>query len=338
MAKKKPASPPEQQQIETAEQPSSAGRPIIIKRVKKGGHGRHGGAWKIAFADFMTAMMAFFLMMWLLMAAEPEQLAGLAEYFSPTSASLSTGGSGGIMGGMVIGRGARPASTGTPPVLVSIPPASAPLSEGGENFYRRPTDEEIRRAAAELEQREFEEVSQQIFTQMERYGLLSLAENLIIDFTAEGMRIQLIDRDGVAMFESGSHTMLPHARSLLDMLARTLGAMPQKISVTGHTDSVQFRARDGYSNWELSADRALASRRELIRAGIQADRIVSVVGKADVEPLVPENPAAPQNRRISLVLQRQHSLTDSGTAATSPEQQIDNMAISPRRTRPQFVH
>ncbi|GHU00219.1 chemotaxis protein MotB [Alphaproteobacteria bacterium] len=292
-----------------------AGAPII-KRIKKGGgHPHHGGAWKIAYADFVTAMMAFFLLMWLLSAASEEQLAGIAEYFSPTAVSSNSSGAGGIMGGQVIGRGSRPSSTGSPAVNVLMPPSTAPLSEGGGDAYVEMDEEKYQQMQHDKEQAELESVRSAIEEAVgDDASLKGLLSNLAIDFTDEGMRIQVIDKEGFSMFDLGSFVMRPRARELLGKIVGAIAKLPQKIAVNGHTDSRPYRSRDGYTNWELSADRALASRREMIALGMDPARITRASGYADTEPFVEGDPADPSNRRIAIILLRQHPRPGSGIA------------------------
>lgn len=277
-------------------------KPIIKKIIKKGGHGHHGGAWKIAYADFMTAMMAFFLLMWLLNAVTEKQLQGLADYFAPTSASISKSGAGGMLGGKVIGEGvltSNSSSSFTP----TLPP---PTFNNGENDQTQPVDQEdLQRAQAEKEQQQFEETAAEIREAVAGIPeLRDLAKNLLIDNTPEGLRIQIVDQDGNAMFPSGSSRMNPNMRKLLGLVATAIKDVPKQVAIAGHTDSTKYADPNGYGNWELSADRALASRRTLVEMGFPEKRVQRVVGRADMDPLVAEDINNPQNRRISIVLLR----------------------------------
>ncbi|MEO5375027.1 MAG: flagellar motor protein MotB [Alphaproteobacteria bacterium] len=277
---------------------------IIVKRVKKGGHGHHGGAWKVAYADFVTAMMAFFLLLWLLNAVTEEQLQGISNYFAPTTVSKSQSGAGGMLGGQVFGSGALPSSTSSPAVTVSLPPPT--LNDGQEQDegtgLRMETDEE---AAARHEQEQFQEAAEKLKAIIRKTpDLAGMAQNILVDNTAEGLRIQLVDAENTAMFPSGSSAMMDKTKKIFSAIASAVNEMPQKVSISGHTDAVKFNDASGYTNWELSADRALASRRVLISAGIREERIARVVGRADTDPLVANNPIDPRNRRISIVLLR----------------------------------
>ncbi len=272
---------------------------IIIKKVKGGGHGgHHGGAWKVAYADFVTAMMAFFLLLWLLSTTTEEQKRGISEYFTPEAASLSGGGAGGALGGISVtgDEGAAAASAST--VVLAIQPPSAPQAEPDEDAFLEFQERQ--------EQEAFEEAQDALRQAiLENPELADVAENLIIDMTPEGMRIQIVDQEGGSMFASGSAEMAPRTRKLLEQIAQVVTKLPNKISVSGHTDAQQFGGAGGYSNWELSSDRANASRRGLIQGGLTPDRFAEVTGKAAQEPLLEEDPFAPQNRRISLILLRE---------------------------------
>jgi chemotaxis protein MotB len=318
--------------------------PIIIKKKKKGGgHAHHGGAWKVAYADFVTAMMAFFLLLWLLNATTEEQRIGIANYFAPSVAPDSTSGSNGVMGGQTVTTdGAMVAENSTPSVTVEIdtPPAQTDGSDGGAadanaadasaamaaaqndsaNQAASPgqqqaaqqtataeqpdsSDQEAQKLLKELEDEQFRQAEHQLRQAIQQVpDLKTLAQNLIIDRTPEGMRIQLVDQDRISMFASGSAKMEDYTKKLLDLVAQVVARMPNKISISGHTDSTPYQSDNGYSNWELSADRANASRRELLAAGLAPDRIANVVGKADTDPLLPDDPSSPRNRRLSIVL------------------------------------
>ncbi|MGD9741844.1 MAG: flagellar motor protein MotB [Dongiaceae bacterium] len=324
---------------------------IIIKKVKKGhGHGHHGGAWKVAYADFVTAMMAFFLLLWLLNATTEEQRLGIADYFAPSVAPDATSGSGGVLGGTTVeSEGAMQDQSTSPSVTVELttpvegegedagqgpqPDAGIPAATETPDATRpadstrtasaampapetvtpppaeiqAPNDAEAQKLIEELEEEQFREAEHQLRQAIQQVpDLKSLAQNLIIDRTPEGMRIQLVDQDQVSMFPLGSADMMDHTRKLLRLVADVIDHMPNKISISGHTDSKPFANDKGYSNWELSADRANASRRELLAMGVDPARIAYVTGKADQDPLLPNDTANPRNRRISIVLLREH--------------------------------
>ena len=300
---------------------------IIIKRVKKVAGGHHGGAWKVAYADFVTAMMAFFLLLWLLNAVTEEQLTGVSNYFAPTMASKSQSGAGGMLGGKVIGQGAEESNTSSPSLVQHLPPSS--IGPGGEDLTQGNADEtksgmtekDFKEKLAEREQKRFEKAKEMLESAVN--GIPELKQyqgSMLVDNTQEGLRIQLTDQEGLAMFPSGSSAMYGYTRALLDLVARVVNQLPNKVSISGYTDSVPFHDSSGYTNWELSAARALASRRALVAAGVPDGRIDRVVGKADTDPLVKDDPKAPRNRRISIILLRDADLTPP--PAVPPDQAV----------------
>lgn len=276
---------------------------IVIKKVIKGGGGHHGGAWKVAYADFVTAMMAFFLLMWLLNATTEEQRKGISEYFDPTPMEVSntTSGAGGVMGGLTVSEvGAR--ATDVQPIVHNDQTPSPDIKSQVD-----PEQLSKEQLQAELEKREdadFEQVKEKIEEAIKDSDLKGLTKNLIIDMTPEGLRIQIVDRDGESMFPTGSAQPYEKTKKLLAVVADIIKKMPNQISVRGHTDSAPYSNGANYTNWELSADRANASRRALLEDGIAAKKLSNVVGKADMEHLKPDKPLDPQNRRISIILLR----------------------------------
>lgn len=289
-----------------------AEQPIIIKRVKKGGHGgHHGGAWKVAYADFVTAMMAFFLLLWLLNAVTQEQLKGISDYFAPAALSKSNSGAGGMLGGKTIGEGAMTSQNSSPTVSQSIPPPTIGDSEDLVEPEEGLTEDQFKKLMAEREEQQFQKAQESLQQAMKSIPELQKFQNsLMVDNTPEGLRIQLVDQEGLAMFPSGSPAMYGHTRSLLDVVARVILQMPQKVSISGHTDAVPFRS-EGRTNWELSAERALESRRVLMGSGVPDSRVDRVVGHADQDLLLKDDPTSPRNRRISIVLLRENQLNPS---------------------------
>ncbi|MCH7889454.1 MAG: flagellar motor protein MotB [Proteobacteria bacterium] len=283
---------------------------IIIKRKKRRGAGddHHGGQWKVAYADFMTAMMALFLIMWLLNAVTEEQMVGIANYFSPSAASNSQSGAGGVLGGMsMIKPGALRRSMSAAGVTISQLPLSPDEVPDGEGMpAEQPTQESAQDVLENLEQEEFEKAEAALRAAIEASpDLREFSENLLIDMTPEGMRIQIVDADGRSMFPLGSSVMYTHTVRLLEQIVQAIGELPNEIAVIGHTDATPYQRGLGYTNWELSSDRANASRRSLVTAGLARERIVRVTGRADHEPLVEDDPFSPQNRRISVLLLRE---------------------------------
>ena len=276
--------------------------PIIIKKIVKG-HGHHGGAWKVAYADFVTAMMAFFLLLWLLNVSTDEQKNAISNYFDPTHPKISEAqsGAGGVLGGLsqnVDGAMAQNAQ------VLSSP---QPSGQAGNSTERNPPqDSAVEKAKEEMrkqEEEKFKDAEEKLREAIEADPDLSaLAENLIIDMTPEGLRIQIVDKDGNPMFASGSARMFDKTKKLIGKVAEVIQDMPNELSIRGHTDSIPYGPGADYTNWELSSDRANATRRVMKESGIEEGRLNNVMGKADTEHLFPENPTDPRNRRISIIL------------------------------------
>lgn len=270
-------------------------QPIIVKKVKKGGHAAHGGAWKIAYADFVTAMMAFFLLMWLLGSTTKGDLKGLSDYFSSPLKVAMTGG------------------TGTGSSASVLPGGGSDLSQTvGQNQQAESSDplrkkrmmEQARRDAAAQDAKRLAALSAKISAAISNNKKLAQYNNQIrLETTPDGLQIQIVDEQGRPMFTSGSAIVQPYMREILREIGAALNGVENRISLDGHTDQTPFPGGErGYSNWELSADRANASRRELINAGMPEDKLVRVTGMASSTLLQPDNPTAPINRRISILV------------------------------------
>ena len=288
-------------------------RPIVIKKIKKGGgDGHHGGAWKVAYADFVTAMMAFFLLMWLINTTTPEQKRGIADYFAPESVSRSESGTGALLGGTSAANDGQ-AGQGSLAVKTQLrPPATQDQSEinskGRDNAdgsassgRSSATNAALEQAAARLRQ-----------AMQDKPDLAELSKHVLIDDTPEGVRIQLVDQDGRSMFEPGKAEPKPFAQLLLAEVAKVVSGLPNRISIAGHTDGASVAGPSGYSNWDLSAARANSSLRVLLDSGLAQDHIAEVSGKAGSDPIYPDNPYASANRRISIVLLREAPVLPPG--------------------------
>lgn len=270
-------------------------QPIIIKRVKKGGHAAHGGAWKIAYADFVTAMMAFFLLMWLLGSTTEGDKKGIADYFaSPLKVSLLGAGSGSGDASHVVKGGGQDLTRQTGQVKrgeVESPDKAINL--------RALKQEQVRAEIARLE-----DLKRKIEEKIDGNArLAALRSQLRLDMTRDGLRIQIVDEQNRPMFASGSAAVQPYMRELLRDIGSVLGEVPNRLTLEGHTDSAPFEGGErGYSNWELSSDRANASRRELIAGGMPEDRVLRVQGLAASAPFERQDPLAAVNRRISIIV------------------------------------
>jgi chemotaxis protein MotB len=293
----------------------SNNRPIIIKRIKKVAGGHHGGAWKVAYADFVTAMMAFFLLMWLINTSSPEQKRGIADYFAPASVSASTSGSGGILGGTALGNDGAMQRGSTP--LFEQPTTTAQTTTAQDSAAQAGAASETDQSAAEaaMAQREANEFQQAEMSLRQALQdmpeLAELSRNIIVDQTPEGLRIQLVDQEGRPMFDPASTQPNDRARILLRAVAQVVQALPNRIIISGHTDAAP-NPDPKNSNWELSSGRANAARRVITEAGLGEDRISQVVGKAGLDPLFPDDPYQAANRRIAIVLQRASSPLPAG--------------------------
>jgi chemotaxis protein MotB len=270
-------------------------RPIIIIKRPVMAAAHHGGAWKIAFADFMTAMFAFFLVMWLLSTSSPKQLAGIAEQFKMPLKTALTGG--------------QKSST-----------SASVIPGGGDNPIHK--DGEVNKSDSDAgDGRRLEELKKRLDDMIESSPVLKqFRPQLLIDITPEGLRIQIVDSNNRPMFDRSSAVVVSYMRSILRELGPVLNEQPNKLTLSGHTDATQYAQGDkSYSNWELSADRANASRRELISGGMQEKKVLRVMGVASSMHLNQDDPFAAANRRISIVVlnHRAQSEIESANAATA---------------------
>ena len=285
-------------------------QPIIVKRIKKGGHGHHGGAWKIAYADFVTAMMAFFLLMWLLGSTTEGDKKGIADDFnSPLKIALLASGSGAGDASHVVNGGGKDLSSTTGQV------------KGGDMDAQRNTinlhklkQEQVRAEIARLEDLK-KKVEAKIAANMR---LAAMSEQIRLDMTRDGLRIQIVDEQNRPMFSSGSAVVQSYMRELLHEIGQLLTDVPNRLTLEGHTDAMPFAGGErGYSNWELSADRANASRRELVTGGLADDRVLRVQGLASSQPFDSADPRAASNRRISIIVMNREA--EDRMFRTAPE-------------------
>jgi chemotaxis protein MotB len=277
---------------------------IVRRRAKHVAAAHHGGAWKIAYSDFMTAMMAFFLVMWLLSLLPQEKLSGLAQYFrTPLLAAIQQGSSQASSASLLTGGGAELSDEQGQVKRIPLPAAQSQQSAEArdrqrlEKFQRR-LDEAIEKTPK----------------------LRAYRPQLRIDITSEGLRIQIIDTKNRPMFATGSAVVEPYMRDILRELGPLLNEVPNRISLSGHTDAHPYSSGErSYSNWELSSDRANASRRELVTGGMAEDKVMRVLGMGSSMPLVSNDVLADMNRRISLVLltQRTQQRIESENASAS---------------------
>ncbi|MDD4912517.1 MAG: flagellar motor protein MotB [Sideroxydans sp.] len=272
-------------------------RPIVIKRIKKVAGGHHGGAWKIAYADFVTAMMAFFLLMWLLGSTAKGDLQGISEYFKTPLKVALMGGSGSGDSSSVIKGGGQDLTRTTGQVKSGESPPEKKINLKAAN-------EEIMRNEAKKEIEQLKKLKESIESAISsNKKLQEFKSQILLDLTTEGLRIQIVDEKNRPMFQSGSANLEGYTRDILHEIGLMLNDMPNKVSLSGHTDATAYSAAAGrYSNWELSADRANASRRELITGGLADEKIVRVVGLSSAVLFDKDQPQNPINRRISIIV------------------------------------
>lgn len=269
-------------------------QPIIIKRVKKNAHGVHGGAWKIAYADFVTAMMAFFLLMWLLGSTAKGDLQGIAAYFnSPLKVAMQGGDGAGNSSSIIPGGGTD---------LARISGQVKRSDADAATNRRRDIDAKARRAQEDAQR--IKALQAKIEAVISSNATLNEYRSQIrMDITPDGLQIQIVDEQNRPMFDIGSAIVKPYMRVILREVGAALGGVENRISLAGHTDAAPYgNGERGYSNWELSTDRANASRRELVSAGMPDDKLARVVGLSSMDLLLPDQPRAPQNRRITITV------------------------------------
>ncbi len=304
-------------------------RPIVIKRIKKVAGGHHGGAWKIAYADFVTAMMAFFLLMWLLGSTASGDLKGIADYFlNPLKVGMSGGTGAGDATSILKGGGKDLTST------------SGQVKKGETEAKKKAPN--LKEAQAEQLRKEFEQREKATLSDLKRNieklidgnsMLRQFKNQLLIDVTPEGLRIQIIDEKNRPMFDTSSAELKPYSKVILREIGKALNAVPNKVSFSGHTDAAQFGGGEkGFSNWELSANRANASRREMIAGGMDENKVLRVVGLSSTVLFDKNDPLSSANRRINIVVLNKRTeeamLQEDGNATVDVDADAETTAAS----------
>ena len=286
---------------------------IIVKRRRGEGGGHHGGAWKVAYADFVTAMMAFFMVMWLVAAVDKETRAAMFEYFKNPS--------------MEEGKSvkAAPGQMGPGGASTAVVSMGGGLDSAKKQEEKKPlTGDEARRVAQEEERAKLQKLMDDLKKAIEESATLRpFKEQLLLDITPEGLRIQIVDAQNRPMFDLGSSQLKDYTTVILRELVAYLNSVPNRLSVTGHTDTTPF-ARKGFSNWDLSADRANAARRALEGGGLDPDKIARIVGLSSSVLFNPEDPRDPANRRISIIV-----MTREAEAAAKKVDTVSDDALAP---------
>ncbi|WP_312707900.1 flagellar motor protein MotB [Stenotrophomonas sp.] len=295
---------------------------VIVRKVRKAGHGgHHGGSWKVAYADFVTAMMAFFLVLWLMASTSKPERAAISEYFrnpsplagqSPTPAP-GMAGPGGASTSMIKLGGATDLSRGN---------SNDPF-QNQKQAMQQPVDQQQR------DKQQLEALMKELQEAISRSQALEpFKDQLLLDLTPEGLRIQIVDKQNRPMFDLGSASLKPYTQQILHELAEYLNHVPNRISLTGHTDITAYSAARGYGNWELSADRANAARRALVDGGLEDSKITRVVGLSSSVLFDKVDPQNPINRRISIVVMT-HAAEEAALAGAGPQVGLSATTVDP---------
>ena len=295
-------------------------RPIVIKRIKKVAGGHHGGAWKLAYADFVTAMMAFFLLMWLLSSLPSADLKGIGDYFANPS-KIVTQNAGSASANSILKGGGK-----------DLTRSSGQVKQG--DIQARDAAKAARKEFERREKASLNELKKNIEALIDANSVLRQFKNqLLIDVTSEGLRIQIIDEQNRPMFDTSSAELKPYTKVILREIGRALNAVPNKVSFAGHTDAAQFSGGEkGFSNWELSANRANASRREMIAGGMDENKVIRVVGMSSTQLYDKNDPLSSSNRRINILVLNKRSeeamLQEEGAASLDVESEGDAAALT----------
>jgi chemotaxis protein MotB len=331
-------------------------RPIIIVRKKKGGgHAHHGGAWKVAYADFVTAMMAFFMVMWLVAAVSKEQRAAIFDYFK--NPSMEPGKSSTPAPGQMGPGGASTSPINLHGGLDAMRPVVSKMKDVGgtvshtisrsdktddgsvkSQSHDKPTPAELAKAQQEAEHKQLESLMAELKEAVSKSQALEpFKDQLLLDITPEGIRIQIVDAQNRPMFDVGSARLRDYTTAILHELAPYLGSVPNRVSLTGHTDVRPYPSSNGYTNWELSADRANAARRALTAGGLSDAKIARVVGLSSSVLFNKDDPQSPINRRISIVVmtkQAEEAAMKTDVVSETPAPATDGLATPELRQPP----
>jgi len=302
-------------------------QPIIVKKIKKGGHAVHGGAWKIAYADFVTAMMAFFLLMWLLGSTTEGDKKGLSDYFSaPLKVSMMGGNGAGASNSVLPGGGSD--------LTQNAGQSRRSSTDGNDPVKKKMALEVMKAEVAKQDAKKLAALSAKISAVISSNPKLAeFSSQIRLDTTPDGLQIQIVDDQKRPMFDSGSASVKPYMRDILREIGAALIDVENKISLDGHTDRSPYSNADrGYSNWELSADRANASRRELVAAGLPDDKLARVVGLGSSNLIDTINPLSPANRRISIIVmtrEAEERLMGSAHSPAAATQESATTSVAP---------
>jgi chemotaxis protein MotB len=295
-------------------------QPIIIIKKKGHGHGHHGGGWKVALADFMTAMMAFFMLMWLLGSTSSEEQKAISGYFNDPGSEYAIG-EGGANPGLINADQPQVESNSNEPETEQKSDHDNALDNTQTQSAEQISEAKLKKELERIEKEQLEQLQEQVQKEINEDPVFQpMKDQILIDLTALGLRIQIVDKDQRPGFDVGSARMKPYIEDVLKALAPLLDKVKNKISVTGHTDSTAYGAGATYTNWELSADRANSARRALIQGGFPEAKVATVQGMGSAAPLLPEKPDAPINRRIAIIVLKKavaDALSNGGTGINS---------------------
>lgn len=320
----------------------SSNQPIIIKKRKGHGHGHHGGSWKVALADFMTAMMAFFLLMWLLGSTTKEERVAISGYFQDPGSQYIVGEGGADLGLISQEQPLKQSEAEEPQDdLTSDKESYKEHDKDQPNDAENIPEDQVKKEMERLENEQLEDLKKQLETEINALDSVfqQIKDQILIDFTALGLRIQIVDKDQRPMFDIGSANLKPYSADVLEALAPILDKVQNKISVTGHTDATPYGAGATYTNWELSADRANSARRALLQGSYPEAKVATVQGMGSAAPLVVDKPFEPINRRIAIIVLKK-AVADalgSGTSGITSENLLRSSdgQLTPRPIQPQ---
>jgi chemotaxis protein MotB len=295
-------------------------QPIIIIKKKGHGHGHHGGSWKVALADFMTAMMAFFLLMWLLGSTSKEEQKAISGYFNDPGSKYAIG-EGGANPGLINAEQPQAEAHSKDPQTEDKSDKDNTEESSVALSPEQLSEAQLKREMERIEKEQLEQLQEQVQEEINKDPVFQqIKDQILIDLTALGLRIQIVDKDQRPGFDVGSARMKPYIEDVLKALAPLLDKVQNKISVTGHTDSTAYGVGATYTNWELSADRANSARRALVQGGFPDTKVATVQGMGSAAPLTPEKPDAPINRRIAIIVLKKavaDALSNGGTGLNS---------------------
>jgi len=311
---------------------------IIIVKKKGHGHGHHGGGWKVALADFMTAMMAFFMLMWLLGSTSSEEQKAISGYFNDPGSEYAIG-EGGSNPGLINAEQPQVESHSEDPQTEERSDRDNSEQNTQTQNSEQISEAKLKKELERIEKEQLEQLQNQVREEINKDPIFQqVKDQILIDLTALGLRIQIVDKDQRPGFDVGSARMKPYIEDVLNSLAPLLDKVQNKISVTGHTDSTSYGAGATYTNWELSADRANSARRALLNGGFPEGKVVTVQGMGSAAPLVADKPDAPINRRIAIIVLKKavaEALSNGGTGLNSSD--LTNSTNSESEPKPHIM-